>query len=389
MNSLKDHFLLDPHVVYLNHGSFGATPRPVFDVYQYWQRQLEREPVKFINNELPSLLRDARRALGRYINADVDDVVYVPNATFGVNIVAHALRLCPGDEVLTTDHEYGAMSNLWSYICQKRGATLVRQRVSFPIASQAELLEELWRGVTPRTKAIFVSHITSPTALCLPVAALCQRAREADVMTIIDGAHAPGQIDLDLDSVGADFYVGNCHKWLCSPKGAAFLYTRRSRQVSIEPLVVGWGWGENRKSFGESAYIDALEWLGTNDLSAYLAVPAAIEFQMRHDWPQRRTRCHKLLEKTLKRASDLTGLAPLYPEPGRHYGQMAVLPLPPIDDLDAFNRRLYDEYRIQIPCISWNGRQYLRVSVQAYNSEEDVEALLTALRIELAPHQRV
>lgn len=383
MRSLKDHFLLDPQIIYLNHGSYGATPRAVFEAYQNWQLQLEREPVKFINNELPSLLKDARRALGRYLNADADDLVYVPNATFGINIIAHALPLKPGDEILTTDHEYGATDNLWSYICEKRGAALIQQSVSFPIASEAEVLEEIWRGVTPRTRVIFLSHITSPTALRLPIASLCQRARAAGLITVIDGAHAPGQITLDLDALGADFYVGNCHKWLCSPKGAAFLHARRPRQHLIEPLVIGWGWGKNRKPSNEPAYIDALQRLGTDDLSAYLAVPAAIEFQARHHWPEVRAQCHALLAATLKQACDLTGLSPLYPEQGRHYAQMAVIPLPPVHDLESFNRRLYEKYRIQIPCIEWKGRQFLRISVQAYNSEEDLATLLAALRAEL------
>ena len=388
MTSLKDHFLLDPHIIYLNHGSYGATPRAVFEVYQQRQLQLEREPVRFINDELPTLLKDARHALGRYLNADADDLVYVPNATFGLNIVARSMPLQVGDEVVTTDHEYGATYNIWSTICQKRGAKLIKQPVSFPVSSEAEMLEEIWRGVTPRTKAILISHITSPTALRLPVEALCQRANEAGLITIIDGAHAPGQIALDLEALGADFYVGNCHKWLCSPKGAGFLHARRSRQSLIEPLVIGWGWGEYRKPSDEPAFIDALQRQGTDDLSAYLSVPTAIEFQTQHHWPAARTHCHSLLTAMLKQASELTGLRSPYPAPGDHYAQMAVIPLPPIHDLTAFNRRLYEKYRIQIPCIAWNGRQLLRASVQAYNSEEDLKALLEALSAELAKQQR-
>jgi isopenicillin-N epimerase len=387
MTSLKDHFLLDPHIIYLNHGSYGATPCSVFEAYQHQQLQLEREPVRFINNELPSLLKDARRALGRYLNADADDLVYVPNATFGLNVVAHALPLRAGDEVLTTDHEYGAMENLWSYICGKRGAAFIKQPVSFPVSSEAEMLEAIWRGVTPRTKVIFISHITSPTALRLPVAAVCQRARAAGVLTVIDGAHAPGQIDLDLDALGADFYVGNCHKWLCGPKGAAFLHTRRSRQQLIEPLIVGWGWGANRKPSGEPAYVDALQRLGTDDLSAYLTLPAAIEFQTQHQWPEVRERCHRLLETGLERAAELTGLSALYPCQGRFYEQMAVFELPHIRDLTAFNNRLYQHHHIQIPCIAWNKRQFLRISVQAYNSQEDLDALFAALEQELSAAQ--
>jgi isopenicillin-N epimerase len=383
MTSLREHFLLDPHTVFLNHGSYGATPRPVFEAYQDRQRQLEREPVRFINDELPDLLKDARRVLGAYVNADADDLVYVPNATFGINVVAHALSLQPGDQVLTTNHEYGAVDNLWSYICQKRGATLIKQPVSFPCASEAEALEEIWRGVSPHTKALFLSHITSPTALQLPVAALCQRARTAGLLTVIDGAHAPGQIDLDLNSLGADFYVGNCHKWLCSPKGAAFLHSRRACQPLIEPLIIGWGWGENRKPSHEPPYIDALQRLGTTDPSAYLAVPSAIAFQAQHHWPQRRARCHNLLAETLTQACDLTGLNPLYPQQGPAYAQMAVIPLPRIHDLAAFNRRLYEKHRIQVPCIAWNDQHFLRISVQAYNSEDDLAALLKALDTEL------
>ncbi|MBK8163882.1 MAG: aminotransferase class V-fold PLP-dependent enzyme [Gammaproteobacteria bacterium] len=386
MPSLRQQFLLDPDVVFLNHGSYGATPRPVFEACQEWRLRLEREPVQFINNELPGLLRQARGELGRYLNADPDDLVYVPNATFGMNVVARSLPLAPGDEVLTTDHEYGAVDNAWLHVCRKRGARYVRQPVSFPADSDAAIVDGIWRGVTPRTRVLFLSHITSSTALRLPVEALCARARAAGILTAIDGAHAPGQIALDLSAVDADFYAGNCHKWLCSPKGAAFLYTRRELQPMIEPPVIGWGYGDNRKLVQNPDYVDALQWLGTNDLAAYLAVPAAIAFQERHDWPQVRAECHRLLGGAIQRVSELTGLAPLY-RTDRHYVQMAVNALPRIDDLAAFNRNLFDRHRVEIPCIEWNGRQFLRISLQGYNTPADIDALLAALEVEF-PQRR-
>ncbi|MCA9998356.1 MAG: aminotransferase class V-fold PLP-dependent enzyme [Anaerolineales bacterium] len=212
-NTFRNLFLLDPDVVFLNHGSFGATPRPVFDVYQAWQRQIEYQPVKFIGRELTGYLQTARHTLGNYLHAHGDDLVYIPNATFGVNIVARALLLTAEDEVLTTDHEYGACDRVWRFVSQKKGFHYVRQPIPLPVTSPEEIVEQLWQGVTPRTKVIYLSHITSATALRLPVEAICQRAREAGILTLVDGAHAPGQIPLDLTAMGADFYTGNCHKW--------------------------------------------------------------------------------------------------------------------------------------------------------------------------------
>lgn len=385
MNNLKELFLLDPDVVFLNHGSFGATPRPVFAAYQAWQRRLERQPVAFLLDELPGHLAAARRELGAFLNAGRDDVVYVPNATFGVNVVARSLDLGPGDEVLATGHEYGACHNVWAFLGRKRGFTYVRQPLSFPPASAEAMLEELWQGVGPRTRVIFVSHITSPTALRLPVAAICARAREAGILTVVDGAHAPGQIPLDLQVVGADFYTGNAHKWLCAPKGAAFLYARPERQRLIEPLVVGWGWGEGRSFTFGSDYLDYLQWLGTNDLSAYLTVPEAIRFQEEHDWPAVRRRCHELLAHALEGVGELTGLAPLYPDDA-HYVQMAVAPLPQLKDPAAFKEEVYRSFRVEIPCIEWQGRHMIRISVQGYNLDGDIEVLLRALRQLLPQH---
>jgi isopenicillin-N epimerase len=220
MNNLRAFFQLDPDVVFLNHGSFGATPLPVFAVYQEWQRRLERQPVLFLGRELGDYLQAAREVFGRYVNSSAADLVFVPNATYGVNVVARSLDLGPGDEVLTTNHEYGACNNIWGFLSRKQGFSYVEQPIPLPVKSDEEIVEQFWRGVTPYTKVIFMSHITSPTAVTFPIAAICQRAREAGILTVIDGAHAPGQLPLDMAAIGADFYTGNAHKWLCSPKGA-------------------------------------------------------------------------------------------------------------------------------------------------------------------------
>ncbi|MCB8984839.1 MAG: aminotransferase class V-fold PLP-dependent enzyme [Ardenticatenaceae bacterium] len=379
MTDLKELFLLDPKIIFLNHGSFGATPRPVFADYQAWQRRLEHQPVYFLVEELTGHLAAARQALGDYLHAPADDLVYVPNATFALNIVARSLDLRAGDEVLTTDHEYGACDNTWQFLSQKKGFAYVRQPIPVPVVSATAVAEQFWHGVTPRTKVIFLSHITSSTALTFPVAEVCRRARAAGILTIIDGAHAPGQVPLDMAVIDADFYFGNAHKWLCSPKGAAFLYARRDKQPLLEPLVVGWGWGENRPWTYGSNFLDDQQWLGTNDLSAYLAVPAAIAFQAEHDWTAVRQQCHLLLRDTMQRIGVLTGLLPIYPDDAGFYHQMATIPLPQLTDLKGLKTHLYQQYRVEVPLVEWQNRHFIRVSIQGYNTSHDADALLAAL----------
>ncbi len=383
MNDLSGQFLLDPQVIFLNHGSFGATPRPVFTVYQEWQRRLEHQPVQFIVHQLPGHLANARQVLGQYINADPDDVVYIPNATYALNVVARSLDLGPGDEVLTSNHEYGACNHVWQFLSQKRGFAYIQQPITFPVKSAETIIDEIWSAVTGQTRVIFVSHITSATALRFPVEEICRLAREKGILTIIDGAHAPGQIPIDMADIGADFYFGNAHKWLCSPKGAAFLFARRNQQHLVEPLVVGWGWGAERTVTFGSDYLDYLQWTGTDDLSAYLSVPAAIQFQEENNWGEVRQHCHRLLRNTAARINALTGLSPCYPD-ATFYRQMAVCQLPPIADITTFKARLYAEYRIEIPCYTWQDRQYMRISVQGYNTQGEVDALLSALENLLA-----
>jgi isopenicillin-N epimerase len=375
---LRDLFLLRPDVIFLNHGSFGACPRPVFAAYQSWQLELERQPVEFLGRRFTGLMAQARAALAGFVGAEADDLVYVPNATTGLNVVARSLPLRPGDEVLATDHEYGALDRTWRFICQKRGATYINHPLPLPWESPEAVVEALWSGVTERTRVLFISHITSPTALILPVAELARRARAAGILTIVDGAHGPGQVDLDLRELGADIYVGNCHKWMMAPKGAAFLYARREVQEWLEPLVVSWGWQSEKP--GPSRFVDEQEWQGTRDIAAYLAVPAAIAFMEEHEWPRVRQECHELLRQAREEVAALTGLPPICPDSPEWTAQMAALPLP---DCDAagLQRRLYEEFTIEVPIISWGGRTFVRVSIQGYNTEADVAALVGALRI--------
>ncbi|MCE5207192.1 MAG: aminotransferase class V-fold PLP-dependent enzyme [Chloroflexi bacterium] len=291
------------------------------------------------------------------------------------------MALQPGDEILTTDHEYGACNYAWEFACQKTGARYVVQPISFPAQSNDEMLNQFWRGVTDRTRVIYLSHITSPTALRLPVEAICQRARVFGITTVIDGAHAPGQIPLDLQALDADIYTGNCHKWMLSPKGAGFLYVRRGIQKHIEPLVVSWGRHSLPEKSAGSQFLDDLTWTGTHDPAAYLSVPAAIRFMEEYDWNTVRQECHSLLMHTLPRIRQITGMPPAYPDDSDLYSQMAVSILPPETDIETLKVRLYDEFKVEVPLIDWNGMKLVRISVQAYNTPEDLDRLVEGLRV--------
>ncbi len=369
---LAEQYLLDPQVIYLNHGSFGAVPRPVFEAYQRWQRELEANPVEFLGRRAPDLLADARQKLGAFINASGDDLAFVPNVTYGMNIVARALPLEEGDEILSTDHEYGAIDRAWRFKCKKTGARVVRQPVSLPVIDPQQAVEQIWGGVNERTKVISLSHITSPTALILPVEEICRRASEAGILTVIDGAHAPGQLDLDMQAIGADFYCGNCHKWLSSARGAGFLFARPDRQHLLEPLVVGHGW--RSEDPGPSPFLDNFNWSGTIDPAAYLSVPAAIEYWQENDWPAVRSTCHRLLAECEERILALSGLPPI--SPAAMWVQMRLVLLP--GRADTYRPGL-EENRIVVPLGEQRGHTGIRISVQAYNSPSDLDRLVDVL----------
>ncbi|MCA0456295.1 MAG: aminotransferase class V-fold PLP-dependent enzyme [Chloroflexi bacterium] len=373
MTTLKDQFLLDPSVTYLNHGSFGACPKPVFDVYQQFQRELEWQPVEFLGRQHDAMITGAKEALGKFLNADKDDLVFVPNATLGLNTIIRSLKLEPGDEILTTNHEYGALNNTWAFVCQKTGAKYINYPMPLPVTTHEAFVEDFWKGVTPKTKVIYISHITSPTALIFPVKEICRRAREAGILSIVDGAHVPGQIPLDLTDIDADFYSGNLHKWLCAPKGCAFFHARKDKQDMVEPLVISHGWTD-------PSFVVKNQWQGTRDISAFLSVPAAIKFFEDNNWDQVRATCHELAREARKQINAMTGVEPVSPDSTEWFSQMVMCPIPADSDVNEIKKRLWDEFKIEIPQIDWNGWKAVRVSFQAYNTSNDLETLLSGLQ---------
>src|SRR5690606_7954225 len=269
---MKDQFLLREDITFLNFGSFGACPKPVFETYQQFQSELESEPVEFIVRKAPQYLKNARKALGEFLNCHEDDVVCVTNPSYAVNIIAKSLNLQPGDEILTTDLEYGACDRTWNYYCKKSGARYIQHPTRFPIQSKEEFAESFIKSITPKTKLIFLSHITSSTALRLPVEEICAEARKRGIMTFIDGTHGPAQVEVDLQKTDCDIYTGACHKWMMAPKGSSFLYVKKELQDLFDPLVISWGYESDTPS--HSRFIDYHEMQGTRDLSAFCAIPA-------------------------------------------------------------------------------------------------------------------
>lgn len=387
-DNLARQFLLRDDVVFLNHGSFGACPRPVFETYQGLQLELEQQPVAFLGRDLSERMKQPRVALAAELGTGPDNVVAVTNATMGLNIVAQSLPLQEGDEILTTDHEYSALEKTWAYVTRRTGAKVVVIKAPMPLVSEAAFTEALLAGMTERTRVLFLSHITSPTALVFPIERAVAEARKRGIWSVIDGAHTPGHIPLDLDALGADFYSGNCHKWMMSPKGSAFLYARPEVQGLLNPLVISHGWTEDSKlpgakgAFGNSPFIDGIEMQGTRDPSAWLAVPAALRFRADNDWISIADHCRQLAQQTAARIGNLTGLAPLS-SPEFCAPQMVAIPVPALEDPLKFHDMLLERYGIEIPVFNWQNHSIVRLSVQGYNSQRQMDILVEALTTEL------
>jgi isopenicillin-N epimerase len=295
----------------------------------------------------------------------------------GMNIIARSIALEPGDEVVSTDHEYGAIDRMWHVVCGEARAVYKPVAIPLPVTTHADLVERIWSAVTPRTRVLSVSHITSRTALRFPVEELCRRARDAGILSIVDGAHAPGQIPVDLAAIGADYYTANCHKWMCAPKGAAFLQARPGMESKLKPLVVSWDMGEAMPT--GSRFLDVHQWTGTRDIAAYLSVPAAIEFQSEHNWPAVRNRCRELLTAARESVARITGMPHVCPDSRDWFGQMAVLEMPKGTDGARLQRELYDRFKVELPINSWNGRTLMRIAVQGYNTQSDPDRLIDGM----------
>lgn len=374
---MKEQFLLREDITFLNFGSFGASPKPIFEAYQRFQRELEYEPVQFIVNRGPEYLKKSRIRLGEYVNCHPDDVVYVPNPTYGVNMVARALDLKPGDEVLSTNIEYGACDRTWDFYCAEKGANYVKQPIRLPLTSKEAFLADFWSGFSPKTKLVFLSQITSATGLILPVKEICEEAKRRGVPVFIDGAHVPGHLPLDLTALDVDFYTGACHKWMLTPKGSSFLFVKRDFQNALDPLVVSWGYQADFPS--HSQFQDYHQFNGTRDFSAYLTIPEAIDFMKVNDWWGWAETNRKLVHTWLPRLCALVGSAPLAPVTDEFIGQMGSIPVRCKDPFELKNL-LYEEFRIEIPVMVQNGQSYVRFSINAFNDEQDLVKLEQALK---------
>ena len=370
-------FMLNPDVTYLNHGSFGACPEPIFNSLIKWQKKLEREPVKHLAFDVYDYLEESRAALGAYINCDKEDLAFFPNPSTALNTVLRSLKLEKGDEILTTDHEYGAMDRAWSFLSKKKGIRYIKQKVNLPIKSKEAFINDFIKGVSEKTKVIFLSQITSSTALVFPVQEICDFARENNIITIIDGAHVPGQIELDIKKMNPDFYSGACHKWMCSPKGVAFLYVNKKFQNIIEPLVISWGYEAEQPS--KSQFLDYLQWQGTNDMSAYLTIPDTIDFLKTNNWNAVSDKCQSLNHWAKEEIIKELGVKEVSSN-AFTAKQMSSFFLKLSDDPVKDQLEFYRKYKIQIPFISWNNQTFFRISIQVYNTKQDIYKLIQALK---------
>jgi isopenicillin-N epimerase len=407
-SDLARHWALDPAITFLNHGSFGATPRDVLEAQRRWRDRMEAQPIQFLARDLPGLLAETRAQLGAFVGAHPDDLAFVTNATGAVNAVVRSLRFAPGDELLTDDHEYNATINVLRHVAERDGARVVVARIAFPSVSEDNVVDALLAAVTERTRLVLVSHVTSPTALVFPVERIVAALSERGVDTLVDGAHAPGMVPLDLDRLGAAWYTGNLHKWVCAPKGAAFLHARRDRQAGIRPSTISHGanavLGAPGNPGGSTRYRAEFDWQGTLDPTAWLAVADALRFVgelVDGGWPEVMARNDELTLDARARLARVLGLDPAtLPSPSM-LGSMVAVPLPssgplamagggssPLDT-DPVQQILLDRFRIEVPIYPWPvpaaespdaAMRLIRVSSALHNGGDDVERLAESLQ---------
>ncbi len=384
VNPWQEFWSLARQITFLNHGSFGACPQVVLAEQQRLRSQMELDPVRFFMQDFEPLLDDARHKLAQFVGASPEDLVFVPNATTGVNTILRSLHFHPGDEILTTDHTYNACQNALNVVGERENIQIVRAPVPFPLESPDQIIESVMQKVTPKTKLVLLDHATSQTGLIFPIEKLISQLTKLGIDTLIDGAQAPGMVSIDLSKIGATYYTGNCHKWLLSPKGAGFLYIRSDRQSQIRPIVISNGTNSPRTD--KSKFHLEFDWTGTDDRTAYLSVPTAINFidsQLENGWSELMQRNHQLAVTARKIIAETLGVA--LPCPDAMIGAMASIPLPhkrPNFPPEQLQSDLYDRYQIQVPIFYfWPTQQWIvRISAQLYNTEAQYEKLAQALQ---------
>lgn len=376
MQDYKKLFLLNSDEIYLNHGSFGACPRDIMDRYFNIQLELEKQPIDFLDNNIKDSLKNARITLSDYIDCNNEDLVFFPNPSTALNMVIKSLEINNNDEILTTTHEYGALVKTWKFICNKKSAKYIEFNPSLPINSKEEFLVNFFNKITDKTKIIFISHITSPTALIFPVKEICKEARKRGIISIVDGAHAPAHINFSIRSIDPDIYVGACHKWMLSPKGSSFLYARKSIQNNLKPLVISWGWESD--PIYETPFLDNNQWQGTNDISQYLIITDVINFLKENKWREVSDQCKKINIQSRAKLLSLFNEKLICINHEEWIGQMSSIILPDCDTSDLY--QFLKSKNIEVPIILWNGYCILRISIQAYNSINEIDILINHLK---------
>ncbi len=378
-NKIRNLFLIDRNVTFLNHGSFGSCPKPIFKEYIEYQNLLESQPVSFLVENIDKNILRAQISLSKYVKCNPDDIVFFSNPTMAINEVMRTINLNKGDEILSSTHEYGALDKAWNFICDKKGAKYVKAKIPHPIGSQKEFIDSFLSSLTSKTKAIFISQITSSTGLIFPVKDIINAARKKNILTIIDGAHTPGHINLDLKSLNPDFFTGTCHKWLLCPKGTSFLYVKKEIQNLIEPLIVSWGY--NNPEYNRTPFQNSHLWQGTQDISRYLTIESAIKFRDVYNWKLVSKRCRKMILEFREELLKKFDIQPLFlGDPKKWLGQMLSFKISnDIDKCKDIKSKLIHKHGIEIPVFIWNEELYLRVSLNGYNSYNDIEKLLKIL----------
>ena len=387
MNSnFKKLFLLNKKLIFLNHGSFGACPKSVFKSYHDWQLKLENQPVAFLDQarDFNKHMKNPRIFLAKKVNVQPNDLVGVTNATVGLNAVAQSMALKKDDEILISDHEYGALEKTWDYVAKKNKAKIIQVKVPLPLISENQFVEAFKNKMTKKTKILFISHITSPTALVFPLKKLIKEANKRGIISIIDGAHAPGHIKLNITDLNVDYYSGNCHKWMMAPKGSAFLWANKNKKNILEPLVISHGWLPNnykrlqKGEFSNDRFVDSFEVQGTRDPSAWLTIPDAIKFIKNKKYQKAFNDSSKLAYETASKIAQLTK-KPLLAKQNFLAPQMISIPVPKYN-VDKLKKLLLEKFNIEIPVIKWKNKCFVRISIQIYNTKEDANKLIWALK---------